>query len=511
MRGMKKLFLLLVGALLGVALLPYVLFRQASLPEGTSLSSPGFTYSQAKLLVDRTAWDGEAQAYLREHQVFDAILDEIAGAETFIVADFFLWNPWTGAIEAGGRLRSLANELADALIAKRVQNPNLPILVVTDPINRIYGDLAPVLYDRLAAAGIPVVFTDLGRLPDSNKIYAPQVWFWKKFIKGDFGVEGRALPNPFNPDGKSLTLEQFSRLLYFKANHRKVLVTGRRSGPRAIVASFNPADGSANHSNLGLLVDGAVAAYAARSEMAVAGWSAENPANVHGGLTAEVEAVLRQLQVLVPVPALADEAPQGRASVAWRSEGAIRDELVAQLDAAGPGSRIDAAVFYFSERRVVDALKAALERGASLRLLLDANRDAFGREKNGVPNRPLAAELMRLAQTGGQVAVRWAATHGEQFHSKVLRIVGPDQDILLLGSANWTRRNIGDLNLEADLLLDQAGAVGRTFDSYFESLWGNRRGLEESLPYEAWSEEGWELRWKTWLYRFQEWSGASTF
>ena len=511
MRGMKKLFLLLVGALLGVALLPYVLFRQVPLPEGSGLRSPGFSYSQAKLLVDRTAWDEAGQAYVREHQVFDAILDEIADAETFIVADFFLWNPWTGAIPAKGGLRSLANELADALIAKRVQDPKMPILVVTDPINRIYGDLAPALYDRLAAVGIPVVFTDLSRLPDSNKIYAPQGWFWRKFIKGDFGAEGRAVPYPFNPDGESLTLEQLSRLLYFKANHRKVLVTGRHSGARAIVTSFNPADGSANHSNMGLLVDGAVAGFAARSEMAVAGWSAEHPENVHGGLADQVGPVIRKLQALVPVPGPADEAPEGRPSVAWRSEGAIRDELVAQLDAAGPGSRIDAAVFYFSERRVVDALKAALGRGASLRLLLDANRDAFGREKNGVPNRPLAAELMQLTQGGGQVAVRWAATHGEQFHSKVLRIVGPEQDILLLGSANWTRRNLGNLNLEANLLLDQPGAIGRTFDSYFESLWTNRRGLEESLPYEAWAEEGWGLRWKTWLYRVQEWSGASTF
>jgi phosphatidylserine/phosphatidylglycerophosphate/cardiolipin synthase-like enzyme len=113
--------------------------------------------------------------------------------------------------------------------------------------------------------------------------------------------------------------------------------------------------------------------------------------------------------------------------------------------------------------------------------------------------------------TAGQVEVRWAATHGEQYHAKVLRIVGPRQDILFIGSANWTRRNIGNLNLEANLLFQDAPQLGQEFDAYFESVWTNGAGYEESLPYEDWAEAGWSLRWKTWLYRFQEWSGASTF
>jgi phosphatidylserine/phosphatidylglycerophosphate/cardiolipin synthase-like enzyme len=111
----------------------------------------------------------------------------------------------------------------------------------------------------------------------------------------------------------------------------------------------------------------------------------------------------------------------------------------------------------------------------------------------------------------GRVGVRWAATHGEQYHAKVLRVVGEGPDVLCLGSANWTRRNLGDLNLEANLLFQDAAVMGQEFDAYFESLWTNADGYEESLPYADWAEEGWSLRWKTWLYRFQEWSGDSTF
>lgn len=509
---MRVFLWILVGALLGVAALPYLLFRQKDLPAGTDPRSPAFAYSEARLLIDRTLWDADAQQPILRHRIFDAILGEIRSAETFLIADFFLWNPWKGAVESSGRLRPLAGELADALIQKRIRNPDMPILVITDPINRIYGFQAPAYFDRLAGAGIPVIFTDLSRLPDSNRIYAPQARFWSQYLPGgDAGEGARLVPNPFDSEGEKLTPAQLGRLLYFKANHRKVLVAGRRRlPPRVIVGSFNPADGSARHSNVAALVDGAVAVYAAHSELEIAEWSSADPAQVHGGRGLAAAQALSAIRSVLPRAESLPENTAGGASVAWRSEGAIRDELVAQLNQAAEGSRIDAAIFYFSDRRVVEAFKGAIERGARVRVLMDANRDAFGREKNGVPNRTVAAELMALSGRG-RVEVRWAATHGEQYHAKVLRIVGARQDVLCLGSANWTRRNLGNLNLEANLLFQDAAGTGAQFDAYFESLWANGDGYGESLPYEDWAESGWSLRWKTWLYRFQEWSGASTF
>jgi hypothetical protein len=508
---MKVILLLLIGAFLGVALLPYLLFRQKEMPPGTDLASPAYPFASAELLIDRTGWVPEKEAYRKEHEIFDAILDEIRSAETFLIADFFLWNPWRGAIEAGGDLRPLADELAAALIEKRLTNRDMPMLVITDPINRIYGDQAPGFYARLADAGIPVVFTALDQLPDSNRLYAPQAWFWSRFLPSEKPDDSRPVPNPFDPEGDGMSLAQLGRLLYFKANHRKLLITGSSGGEtRLLVPSLNPADGSANHSNIGLLVEGPVARFAAESELDVAQWSAADPENIQGGLALEaaeaIGAMENYLRAL-PEPRLAGA---GEPSVAYRSEGAIRDELILQLQKAVAGTRIDIGIFYFSDRRVLEALKAAIERGAHVRILMDANRDAFGREKNGIPNRTVAAELMELADEY-EIRVRWAATRGEQFHSKVLRISGPRQEILLLGSANWTRRNLANLNLETNLLLVNDAETNRDFDTYFDSVWNNSRGYKESLPYEDLAEAGWSLRWKTWLYRFQEWSGASTF
>lgn len=220
--------------------------------------------------------------------------------------------------------------------------------------------------------------------------------------------------------------------------------------------------------------------------------------------------VIAKIRGLLPSVESLSKARSGLPSVAWRSEGAIQDELISQLNQAVSDSRVDAAVFYFSDREMVEAFKGAIKRGAQVRLLLDANRDAFGREKNGIPNRIIAAELIALAKTGA-IEVRWAATHGEQYHAKVLRVAGAQQDILCLGSANWTRRNLSNLNLEANLLFHDVPQLGLEFDAYFESLWTNGAAYEETLPYADWSEQGWSLRWNTWLYRVQEWSGASTF
>lgn len=505
-----KVFLLLVfGALLGIALLPYLLFQQPEMPPGTNLASPDYAFSSAELLIDRT-YHNEAGIVL-EHRLFDAALTEIREAETFLIADFFLWNPWQGALTASSGYRALSGELAAALIAKRIQNPEMPILVISDPINRIYGDMAPAFYDAMAEADIPVVFTALERLPESNRLYAPQAWFWRKFLPAQEDDGSRLVPNPFDPDGKSLSLAQFGRLLHFKANHRKVLITGRRTGPaRLLVGSLNPADGSAQHSNLGLLVDGEVARFAAQSELAVAGWSAASPAQVHGGRQPEALAAAQAIEQRLARLPEGPLAGPGQASVAYRSELAIREELILQLQQAVSGTRIDIGLFYFSDRAVVEALEAAIRRGATARLLLDANRDAFGREKNGIPNRIVAAELMELAEDF-PVEVRWAATQGEQFHGKFMRVTGSRQNCLILGSANWTRRNLANLNLESNLILKDSPAVFSQFDAYFDTLWNNTEGSKESLPYPEWAESGWSLTWKTWLYRFQEWSGASTF
>ena len=53
----------------------------------------------------------------------------------------------------------------------------------------------------------------------------------------------------------------------------------------------------------------------------------------------------------------------------------------------------------------------------------------------------------------GGIEVRWYDTHGERRHTKLLAFHTTGGTTLLGGSTNLTRRNFGDYNLEADLLV----------------------------------------------------------
>ncbi|MCB1121501.1 MAG: phospholipase, partial [Verrucomicrobiae bacterium] len=196
----------------------------------------------------------------------------------------------------------------------------------------------------------------------------------------------------------------------------------------------------------------------------------------------------------------------------WITEGAIRKTLIDLLNNTKPGDEVLIALFYLSDREVIEAIKQAAINGARIRMILDANRDAFGREKNGIPNRIVALELRDLA-VKYDISILWADTHGEQYHCKVLAIhnavTGKNQ--LCLGSGNWTRRNLADLNLEANVLVENSELTMDRFKFYFDALWFNSDGYRHTLDFSEWEETGWDAKWKTWLYRFQEWSGLSTF
>ena len=159
-------------------------------------------------------------------------------------------------------------------------------------------------------------------------------------------------------------------------------------------------------------------------------------------------------------------------------------------------------MFYLSDRKLIRALKRALGREVYLRTLLDANKDAFGRVKKGIPNRQVALELHKA---GAQI--KWANTHGEQFHTKLVIITRADNITILGGSANLTRRNLRGYNLEADVMIiaPRDSRVAKEVKGYFEMLWHDEM---YALDYSNFADRS---RWRYFRYRFQEWSGMSSF
>ncbi|MGH8081287.1 MAG: phospholipase D-like domain-containing protein, partial [Lysobacter sp.] len=419
------------------------------LPAGVSREGPLRTATNVELLTDITWTDAAAVRHSDQH-VFDETLRLIGQAQRAIVADQFLFNDF-GSENSSVRYRKLSQELADALIARKRALPGLHVVLITDPINTVYGGLPSPRLDALRAAGVEVVISDLGKLRAPNPTWSGLWHLCCSWAGND--DRGGWLRNPLGPG--EVSLRSWLALLNLNANHRKTLIVDQGSDWTALVASANPHDASSLHGNVALRFSGPAALDLLASERAVVALS--------GG------AWPQGLPTAVPRESIVDTTSAPRVQIL--TEAKIRDGLLAAIDGARGGDRLDIAVFYFSHRRLVDAVVAAQKRGVGVRVLLDPNEDAFGRKKNGVPNRQVADEL-----TQAGVPVRWCDTHGEQCHAKLLLRSGRDGKIeLIAGSANYTRRNLDDYNLEssARVVAESDAPVARQATAYFEQSWNN--------------------------------------
>lgn len=451
------------------------------LPWGLSFQGEARAVKEIRFLTDLTFVDG-AGVRKSEQTIFDAVFDMIERAESFVLIDMFLFNAFLGQSEEP--LRRLSSQLTDHLVAKKTVSPEVEVVVITDPINTVYGGQSAPHLERLRAGGVRVVMTTLEPLRDSNPGYSS---FWRLHLRWLGNSPGGLLPNPF---GKGhVSVRSFGRLLNFKANHRKVIVSDDADGLIGLVTSANPHDGSSAHENVALQFRGEAVWDLLTAENAVLTMSGALP-----------------IVVAAPRPERALFLGADELTIQVRTESRIKEAVLQGLRTTGAGDVVMLAMFYLSHPELIDALCDACERGAMVRVMLDSNQDAFGRQKSGVPNRPVAARLRRAG-----VELRWRETHGEQSHSKVMMIEYRDGGTMLTsGSANYTRRNLDDLNLELNVVVrgPREAEVFAEVHEYFETLWDNEEGRQFTVPYDAYADESW---WRRWQYRLQSETGLSTF
>jgi HKD family nuclease len=447
--------------------------------------------SDVHIFTDKTFLDEDGFRQ-SEQEIFDEILRMIRDSSEYVLLDMFLFNDLLGA--ATTSYRGITEELTSTLITKKEQNPDMVMQVTTDPLNIIYGGYVAPHLEKLEAADISVIMTDLTPLHDSNPLYSAP---WR--ILGQWWGNSTApgyLPNPFSTTAQKLSVRSYLHLLNFKANHRKVVLADyNRAGEyglATLITSANPHDGSSAHSNVAVRVDTKVWADVLVTEAAVAAMSGR-------------EFILPTRKVMRGLDAIAGE---DLLQVQLLTEGAIETGLLSLITSLGSDDTLDMSMFYIADRDVVSALKAADDRGVQIRLMFDPNKDAFGREKGGLPNRQVAYELMQ--HSTGNTQVRWCATHGEQCHSKLLLLQRGNETILFTGSANLTKRNIGDYNLETNIVISGASTEPTfiTTRSFFEEQWNNENDRLYTFPYEQYSDDS--LR-KTIQYRVMEWTGLSSW
>lgn len=451
-------------------IIPIIYSLNTKNPPGTNLSSD-FKDADCEFLYDLTYLkDGKR---LHEKRIFKREMELIKNAKDFLMVDFFLFND---EYPSSMSFPSQVEEMTDLLIAKKKENPTMPILFVTDPINNFYGAYEEDNLKRLRENGIEVVVTDLNKMRDSNALVSG---FYRAYLQW-FGTSGGGwIKNFFDKDADNVNIRSILKLANFKGNHRKVLISEKE----ALVASANPHDPSAHHSNVAMAFRGKSMEDLIKSESIFF----DKLPKVIENFKAEEVTSSYKLKVI--------------------TEGKIYDEISKNIKETKKGDEINLGIFYLSEFRILRELGEASKRGVDVKIIADLNKDAFGLEKNGSPNRPALSELK---EDYPDINIRWYQTSGEQFHTKFIYFDFKDKNPLaILGSANYTRRNLDNFNLETNLAveMEKDSSIAKEMKDYYARIWNNKE-VDYTLPLEDFYEKGFLLRI---LWKIQEKTGLCTW
>lgn len=451
-------------------IIPIIYSLNTKNPPGTNLSSD-FRDADCEFLYDLTYLkDGKR---LHEKRIFNREMELIKNAQDFLMLDFFLFND---EYPDSMTFPSQVEEMTDLLIAKKKENPAMPILFVTDPINNFYGAYEEDNLKRLRENGIEVVVTDLNKMRDSNALVSG---IYRAYLQW-FGTSGGGwIKNFFDKDADKVNIRSILKLANFKGNHRKVLISEKE----ALVASANPHDPSAHHSNVAMVFRGKSMEDLIKSESIFF----DKLPDVIENFKAEEVTSPYKLKVI--------------------TEGKIYDEISKNIRETKKGDEINLGIFYLSEFRILRELGEAAKRGVNVKIIADLNKDAFGLEKNGSPNRPALSELK---EDYPDINIRWYQTSGEQFHTKFIYFDFKDKDPLaILGSANYTRRNLDNFNLETNLAVEMKkdSPMAREMKNYYARIWNNEDG-DYTLPLEDFYESRFFMRI---LWKIQEKTGLCTW
>lgn len=466
MKKKKKIMILI----LLLIIIPIIYSLNTKNPPGTNLSSD-FKDADCEFLYDLTYLkDGKR---IHEKRIFNREMELIKNAQDFLMLDFFLFNDeYPNTMNFPNQVE----EMTDLLIAKKKENPEMPILFVTDPINNFYGAYEEDNLKRLRENGIEVVVTDLNKMRDSNALASG---IYRAYLQW-FGTSGGGwIKNFFDKDADKVNVRSILKLANFKGNHRKVLISEKE----ALVASANPHDPSAHHSNVAMVFRGKSMEDLIKSESIFF----DKLPDVIENFKAEEVTSPYKLKVI--------------------TEGKIYDEISKNINETKKGDEINLGIFYLSEFRILRELGEAAKRGVDVKIIADLNKDAFGLEKNGSPNRPALSELK---EDYPDINIRWYQTSGEQFHTKFIYFDFKDKDPLaILGSANYTRRNLDNYNLETNLAVEMKkdSSMAGEMKDYYARIWNNEDG-DYTLPIEDFYESRFIMRI---LWKIQEKTGLCTW
>lgn len=456
-RGIRKRVFLVIVVLFLVLYSGVMLWHTYKpLPDGISYAGDIHWTNDVEMLTDLTyAQNQSGDGMEHELTIFDEVYAMIDRAEQFVVLDFFLFDDhYDEDIE----FPTIVETMTAKLIQKKEKHPEMPIIFITDPLNEGYGSYETKWFTMLKDAGIDVVYTDLDPLRDSTPIYSGlyrTVFQWVHIEKEGW------IANAMSDKAPKMTLASYMALLNVKANHRKTVITDQEG----LVTSSNPHNASGFHGNIALKVKGSVLNDMLEAEEAITRYT-------NGGRLPRVNV---------------SEQNGGEYAVQYVTEKKILDAMLGDIARAQQGDSIRIGMFFIAKRDVIHALIDAANRGVDITMILDPNENSFGREKSGLPNRPVVQEL--LESTDGKIDVKWYNTVIGQYHTKLVVVQTADGMYISNGSANLTERTLDDYNLEANLrvIAPNESKLAKEIDAYFDRLLGNEDALY-TLPVETYQD-----------------------
>ena len=151
---MKKLFSLVLLS----ALIFGIYGIRKPLPDGMNFESRVYNVpeSSVEFFYDAAYLNKDGQRESKQ-EIFDEIFKMIKGAKKLVLLDMFLFNDFQGKKSENNR--KLSSELTELLIEKKKADPKLEIIVVSDPVNTIYGGYKSPQFNKLEEAGVKIVNT----------------------------------------------------------------------------------------------------------------------------------------------------------------------------------------------------------------------------------------------------------------------------------------------------------------------------------------------------------------
>lgn len=487
-----------------------------------SVRSPWFQVSEddVEFVMTYNGFDEKEVERVRFRNIFPKGVEMIENARTRILASFFLFDNMYGSHNPK---HDIVHEVTELLIQKKKDHPKIKIAVILDPLHRSYARRVSPSVKRFKENGIDVFYSDLLETKGATRIgffegLGHGLNLVDNMTAGFFGgltnAMGSAVKLPIELDGQNVDLSVATGAALMKANHRKILVTDipEKGTYEALVTSANPHNASDDSTNTGVSVKGELAEFiygVLREDLANSikressvplDIGAEKYAylsdqtrrdyDLPGYNPKEMSRYMREVWPPVNFDKLNNTPLNSLARAKFVSEKEVKKSVLRLLKQAKPDDHIRIQMFYLSDPDVVEAIaKLSVQEkrvGNPIQILLDPSKDAFNSIKDGTPNRQVAHYLKGLAESA-QLQIRWYSTHAEQNHAKIMSITNAltGKFQITTGSTNWTGKNMNDINMEANLVIEGSQKLNGDFNQIFDRLWRNEGKLNYTLDYDA--------------------------